>query len=131
MLKKILSSMSPDADIHAMDWKAEIGTHERYKSELDKIVKLYGNNAGFSHDVRATTEGVVLGKLRQGRKKEEAINEGVNFILEELSFLSASPEMFGIRVAYVYHDRWPVFEEFVSGRYDGKERRDLGFVVVR
>ena len=34
------------------------------------------------------------------------------------------------RVAYIYHDRWEIFENFVAGKFDHKPKMDLGFVIV-
>ncbi len=49
----------------------------------------------------------------------------------EIAFLSASPKVFNVeRVAYIYHKRWPIFENFVNGKFNGIVRTDLGFVII-
>ncbi len=119
-------------DVQLIEWKDEINPHKAYQRELNRIEVLYGENDVFREEVRETTRTVLDGKLKQGVEIESAIDEGVNYLLKELAFLSASSEMFRTeRVAYVYHDRWKVYEHFVDGKYDGQKRSDLGFVIVK
>jgi cyclo(L-tyrosyl-L-tyrosyl) synthase len=118
-------------DVTLVTWKDEIRSHESYRGELSRVLKLYGENDEFRQGVRETTRTVLEGKLKQGVEIEKAINEGVHYLLQELAFLSASPKIFGIdRLVYVYHNRWRVYEQFVDGTFDGQKRSDLGFVVV-
>ncbi len=119
-------------DIRLVEWKDEINPHESYQKELRRIETLYERNDYFRDEVRETTRTVLEGKLKQGVEIESAIDEGVHYLLKELAFISASPEMFRVeRVAYVYHDQWEVYENFVDGKFDGQKRTDLGFVVIK
>ena len=53
-------------------------------------------------------------------------------MLKELAFVTASPEIFGTeRTAYVYHDRWKIFEDFVDGKFNAQKREDLGLIVIK
>jgi cyclo(L-tyrosyl-L-tyrosyl) synthase len=119
-------------DIKLVEWKDEINPHKSYQRELSRVEELYRENDDFRHEIREITRTVLDGKLKQGVEIESAIDEGVNYLLKELAFLSASPEMFGAeRVAYVYHDRWGAYEHFVDGKFDDQKRKDLGFVLVK
>jgi hypothetical protein len=45
--------------------------------------------------------------------------------------LSACPKMYRVEsAAYVYHDQWNIFEDFVGGVFDGKIRNKLGFIII-
>lgn len=119
-------------DVELVEWVDKINPHESYQRELRRFLELYRKNGDFRKEVRETTRTVLEGKLKQGVEIESAIDEGVHYLLKELAFLSASPEMFGTeRVAYIYHDRWEVYEHFVEGKFDGKKRSDLGFVIIK
>lgn len=121
-----------DSDITLVEWKKEIDTHEAYQIELEKVEKLYRDNREFRKEARDTTKAVLEGKLKPDMEMENAIDEGVNYLLKELAFLSASPKIFSVeRVAYVYHESWRIYESFVDGRFDGQKRRDLGFVIIK
>ncbi len=119
-------------DVKLVEWREEIDPNEFYQRELGRVETMYRENDCFREEVRETTRAVLEGMLKQGVKIKSAIDEGVHYLLKELAFLSASPKMFGTdRVAYVYHDRWEVYEHFVDGKFDGKKRSDLGFVLAK
>ena len=119
-------------DVKSVEWKDEINSNKFYQNELSRVEAMYGENDCFRREVRETTRSVLEGILKQGVEIESAIDEGVHYLLKELAFLSASPEIFETeRVAYVYHNRWEVYEHFVEGKFDGQKRSDLGFVLVK
>ncbi len=118
-------------DIKLVEWKEQIDPNEFYQMELNRIETMYRENDSFREKIRETTRAVLEGMLKPGVEIEDAIGEGVYYLLKELAFLSASPKIFGTdRVAYIYHDRWEVYEHFVEGKFDGQKRSDLGFVLV-
>lgn len=119
-------------DIRLIQWENDIHPREAYQRELRRFEELYGDADGFKQEIRDTTRTVLDGKLKQGVKIESAIDEGIHYLLKELAFVSASPEILGTqKVAYVYHTRWKIYEDFVDGKFDGQKRRDLGFVVIK
>ena len=118
-------------DVKLIEWEKEIDQHASHNKEFKKIISLYEGSNKFRQEVRETTRKVLKNKLREAIAIEDAIDEGVFYLLKELAFLSASPEIFGIqKVTYVYHDHFEVFEHFVSGIYNGHKRGDLGFVII-
>jgi cyclo(L-tyrosyl-L-tyrosyl) synthase len=118
-------------DIKLVEWEDEIAPNETYQRECAKIQKMYQDNNLFRHDIRETTKSVLDGKLKEKIEIEEAIDEGVHYLLKELAFVLASPEMFDVNgVTYVYHNNWLIFEDLINGKYDGKMRNDLGFVII-
>lgn len=119
-------------DIGLVEWGNEINPNGAYQTELNRILVLYKKNGNFRHEVRETTRTVLEGKLKQSVEIESAIDRGVFYLLKELAYLSASPKMFGTeRIAYIYHNRWEVYEHFVEGKFDGQKRSDLGFVIIK
>jgi cyclo(L-tyrosyl-L-tyrosyl) synthase len=118
-------------NVELIEWSNQINPNETYQRELAKINELYSSNPVFRQEARETTRSVLEGKLKQEVEIESAVDEGINYLLKELAFLSASPEIFKAeRITYVYHDRWKIYEDFVDGKFDGRKRKDLGFVIV-
>ncbi|MFT7615413.1 MAG: cyclo(L-tyrosyl-L-tyrosyl) synthase [Candidatus Woesearchaeota archaeon] len=118
-------------NVQLIDWESDVSTKESYKRELESVLTMYEHNMKFKNAVRETTRKVLEHKLKEGIDLDTAIDEGVYYLLKELAFLSACPQMYEIRNAtYVYHDRWKVFEDFVGGVFDGKIRNKLGFIII-
>ena len=116
--------------------------HE-YDKALADIKDLYEANDEFRADIRKSTEAA-LRCLRNGREKGSCnkehettdagavdLNEGVLYLLKELSFLVAVPSIYKNCKEFVavYHRPWPVLEKYFNGCYDGIEKPSLGFVV--
>ena len=64
---------------------------------------------------------------------EEAVDEAVEFLLEEFSYLlTCSQTCAAPNIAYVYHRRWPIFEGLINGKYDGVPKDNkIGFAIFR
>ncbi len=115
-----------------VNWKRDVESHEAYKKAYKKVYKLYLKNSLFRSDARAATRSVLSQKGRILSNIEESIDEGVFYLLKELSFIIALPALFNVfNVAYLYHKSWPVYENFVSGKYDGIIKKHLGFLLVK
>jgi len=116
--------------IQIVDWDIDVANQKPYLKALKEIVKLYKENSSFNKDAKDTTSKVL--KQKHKEVSEEAIDKGVEYLLEELAFIIASPELFNVkRTAYVYHRKWLIYEKLVNGRYDPKIRESLGFLLVR
>jgi tRNA-dependent cyclodipeptide synthase len=92
-------------------------------------MNLYTNNIDFQRDINAATESVL--KDNPFRKKEillEDIKIGTHYILSEFAFMLFLPEvLYYKKFFYAYHNPWPVFEIFISGKYDGQVKEKLAF----
>lgn len=120
------------SDVKLVDWENQINSHKAYQRELRKIMEIYQHQLLFRQEARETTSAVLEGKLKSRMKIDEAVNKGVYYLLKELAFLSASPKIFETkRVTYVYHDHWKIYEDFIEGKFDKKQRKDLGFIIIR
>lgn len=118
-------------DVDLIDWEAEVSLNKYFLKEYSKIKEMYEKNMIFRYDIRETTRGVLVGKLKEGLNIEEAIDEGVYYLLKELAFLCVSSKIFDVKkVTYIYHNNWKVFENLIEGKYDNKVRKDLGFFLI-
>lgn len=130
-IKRVIKA-SDGPEVKILDWMSGIEAHPIYQESLAEVKELYDTVDSFRNDVRAATASVLEGKLRNGQELEFAIDTGVHYLLAELAFLGRSPEILGTeQIAYVYHRGWPIFTNFINGEYDGEQRVNVGFVVVR
>lgn len=119
-------------DIRIIDWDIDILPNKFFKESYKSVKKLYHSNKKFKEDVRETTERVLDDKIKEGINLKKAVDIGVYYLLEEISFIISSPKIFSVKKsAYVYHHKWPIFEELVDGKYDKKIRDDVGFLLIR
>lgn len=124
-------------------WTEDVESCHEYDKALVDIKDLYKANDEFRNDIRESTEAA-LRCLRNGREKGGCdkeneitegdavdLNEGVLYLLKELSFLVAVPSIYKNceEFVVVYHRSWPVLERYFNGCYDGIEKPSLGFVV--
>ena len=99
---------------------------------MKEIEALYSKNKLFQKYCDDTTKEVLNGKTKENIDFEKAVKIGVKYLLEELAFVLASPLIFGVsKTAYIYHNRWPIYENLVNGKYDKKVRNDVGFFLVK
>lgn len=140
----IQSSGLRDVSHSFIRWTEEVESCHEYKKALENIKNLYEVNDDFHNDVRQSTV-VALRCLKNGREKggsdeenksAEAdsnvdLDEGVQYLLKELAFFLAVPNIYKDcnNFVFVYHRPWPVLERFFGGFYDGVEKPSLGFVV--
>ena len=117
---------------HVVEWTEEITPNKKYQEMLVRIKELYNNNIHFHKDARETTMKVIDSKLKNGMDKEKATDEAVNYLLKELSFILASPEIYNAsHVTYMYHHKWSIFQKLIAGEYDNKPRTNLSFLLSK
>lgn len=101
-----------------VDWTKVVGS-QAYRKHLETLAVLFSFNSAFRRDAEAATRSV-LEKRSDLSEHAGSIEIGVRFLLEELAFLLASPEIYGEReVTYLYHQEWPVFQSLIRGEYEG------------
>lgn len=142
------------ARVRIIDWNGEVARNRFYKRSLEKIRKLYNRTkpsrqkdrkkvkTGFRAEARRASSKSIesLKRNDQSRRtqkhfnrigKSKCVNVAVNYLKKELAFVEALPRIFGCdRIEYVYHQKWPVFEKFISGEYDNHPRPELGFRII-
>ena len=125
--------------IHLIDWEAEVENSFHYQESLEEIARLYRTNDSFRQAVQAASLSSLHSRIKQDDRLqkrikaqgiEKIINQAVPYIINEIAFLNAAPEIYGGKHSdYVYHREWPVFQNFISGQYDNS-RPKLGFRII-
>tara|TARA_Y100000310_G_C20447724_1_gene699222 strand:+ start:76 stop:696 length:621 start_codon:yes stop_codon:yes gene_type:complete len=128
-IKRILNSRGDKSKFKIVDWESEIMNNKHYISELNQMKKLYINNLNFRKTVKETTLEFLNNKINNYPRK--SLDEASLYLIEELSFVLASPKIYGSNnVKYLYHKNWKIFEDFIKGKFDGKKRRNFSLVIT-
>lgn len=126
------NNIQPDA-IRVLDWENEIEENSGYKEKFSEIQKLYSENDAFRESCNQTTQAVLEKTERKIPNMEQAVSIAVHYLLAELAFLEYAPKFLDKEhVTYVYHDDWPIYEQYIAGSFDDRDRqRYLGFMRVK
>ncbi len=117
--------------VHIIDWENEIELNADYGRSYTSIQDLYQNNSMFEQAVDITTRSVLEASGRDIPNMEVATKQAAHYLLSEIAFFEFAPAFFGCKkVIDVYHKQWPVFEEYISGRFDGIVKPHLGFLLL-
>jgi ABC-type amino acid transport substrate-binding protein len=55
----------------------------------------------------------------------------VHYLLSEFAFLDFAPMFLDAeKVVYLYHKNWPVYENYIAGKYDGKSKESIDFLLL-
>ena len=118
--------------VRIVDWETEIEPNEDYKKSYKLIRDLYGSSELFHQDVNETTKGVIVGSGKEVQDIDAAIKIAVHYLLSEFAFLEFAPLFLGSeKTIYIYHNNWPVCENYIAGKYDGKPKDHMGFLLLR
>jgi tRNA-dependent cyclodipeptide synthase len=118
--------------VRVFDWAREVEPSSLYQEKYTKIQELYERNDKFYNAIRFTTREVLLTSRKQIDNVEEAITTATHYILSELAFLEFLPAYLNVeKVAYLYHKPWPVYEDYIAGKFDGIVRDYLDFLVIK
>ena len=117
--------------VHIIDWDEEIKNSEAYQAIYQKIASLYKTNPDFEKSVNNTTRGVLEASDKNIKNIKEATGVAVHYLLSELAFLEFAPQFLNTKhVIYVYHKNWPVYEDYVAGKFDGETKLHLDFLLL-
>ncbi|XP_074660719.1 uncharacterized protein LOC141913156 [Tubulanus polymorphus] len=139
LAQKVMEDLDIDQKkFHFVDWKAEIETSVAYKNKLTEVLRLYETCSEFKQDAEILTKDVLMSIVQSldrpsNSPVEVDTQEGVKFLLKELAFDMAIPEIYKGFEEYidVYHEPGDkFFRSFYSGRYDGKVKTFRNEVVV-
>lgn len=120
-----------DDAVKIFNWKKEVENSEIYKQKYDEVFSFYKNNKEFHETANLTTQGVLMGSGKDIKNIEEATNIAVHYLLSELSFLEFAPSFLGVeKVVYVYHKNWEIYEDYIAGKFDGKVKPHLDFLLL-
>lgn len=115
-------------NVKIIRWK-DLEGNEAYATMLEKLTNLYGANDDFKNDVRTTTLGVIEGNGTT-LPKEQALDIGVDFILQELACILNSADIFNVPTcAYVYHREMPVHVNMLNNKYPFTPPQNTGYII--
>lgn len=120
-----------DEQVKIINWETEVEPNIEYQKSYQHIRNLYNDNQQFMNDADSTTRQVLVGSKREIIDMDVATKTAVHYLLSEFAFLDWAPEFLGVeKVAYVYHKNWPVYENYIAGKYDGIPKHTTDFVLL-
>lgn len=120
-----------DETVRIIDWNNEVEINSAYQAFYKTVKNLYINNVNFTNAVDATTQAVLEGSSREIEDLTAATKVAVHYLLSELAFLEFAPQFFGFsKIIYVYHQNWPVYEDYVAGKFDNEPKQHLDFLLL-
>ena len=116
--------------VRIVDWETEVEHNSGYKEVYEKVLRLYKTNPAFEKAADDTTKEVLEGSGKEIGDMDAAAKIAVHYLLSEIAFLEYAPTFFGVeKIAYIYHKNWPVYEDYIVGKFDGEVREKIGFVL--
>ncbi len=99
-----------------------------YKMSLAKVQTLYEFDTTFNQMVRSTTKEVLT--KNSNEVLEESIDLGINFLFQELAFISNARQILGESlISYVYHKTMPVLQ-YVLDRHHVLQNLEVGCITL-
>lgn len=121
----------PDEIVKIIDWKQEVEDDMNYRRLYDKIEKLYTSNLEFRISANATTRTVLDGSGRIIKNIEGATETAVHYLLSEIAFLEFANALLETeKIVYIYHKNWPIYEDYVAGKFDGIPKSHMDFLLL-
>jgi ABC-type amino acid transport substrate-binding protein len=120
-----------ETNVRILDWGGEVEENPGYQKSYKKVHELYVSRETFKKDADETTKNVLIGSKRSFDDIQKATETAVHYLLSEIAFLEWASEMFHVKqVSYVYHKNWPVYENYIAGKYDGIPKPYMNFLLM-
>ena len=120
-----------ESDVTIVDWELQVAGDARYDKRYREVRNLYESNPSFCDDADSTTRSVLQSSFRKIPDIEAATKIATHYLLSEIAFLEFAPELFGVQKAtYVYHRNWPIYEQYIAGKFDQVVRPYLDFLLI-
>jgi cyclo(L-tyrosyl-L-tyrosyl) synthase len=117
--------------VRITDWESEVQNNSSYKGKYDEVLELYKTNLDFQKAANSATGEVLEYADKEIPDLNAAIKTAVHYLLSEIAFLEFATDFLNTKkVTYIYHRDWPVYENYIAGKYDGKTRQNLGFEII-
>jgi cyclo(L-tyrosyl-L-tyrosyl) synthase len=117
--------------VKIIDWEGEIENNLTYQEKFKKVSDLYELNSPFRDEADSTTAKVLEYSRSNNQDMNGAVKVAVHYLLAELAFMEFAPEYLKAKSCiYVYHKNWPIYEDYIAGKFDGKSRPYLGFALI-
>jgi tRNA-dependent cyclodipeptide synthase len=117
--------------VHVINWAQEVESDSLYIEEYQKIRSLYDSSDSFRGEAESTTRDVLVGSKKEFPDLEASVKIAVHYLLSEMAFLEWSAKHFPCeKMIYIYHKNWPIYENYIVGKYDGKTKDHLHFWLL-
>lgn len=95
---------------------AKVQGNPAYERSLQKLSDLARENAEFHTAVKNETQRVI-GNSREPRITQQAVETGMQFLLEEYALIAKAQEILGLKTpcAYIYHRPVPILDSLLDG----------------
>jgi cyclo(L-tyrosyl-L-tyrosyl) synthase len=108
---------------------------EEYSRMLSSLDALYKSDERFCDDARVATSSMYQQSAFPKKKDmllEEQIDMGIHFLLEELAFILASPEILKVpRTEYLYHRAMPILTDLLQEKYSFVPPTNVSFALLK
>ena len=128
-------------EIELINWNEQVSNKPIFIEHLKQVNALYSVYTEFRKDARHTEYEFFADKIFDPRYSnlvqgidhiETVIDNGVEYTLQQIAFLLSFPELFGEAFAYIYHERWPILENLVEGKYGNVDGKDaIGYLLTK
>jgi len=109
--------------VKIIDWATEIEDNPNYQEKYEQVSELYNLNGAFQKAADSATKGVLDYSDKKISDVESAVKMAVRYLLSEFAFMEFAPEYLQAKkVVYIYHKKWPVYESYKAGEFDGEPR---------
>ena len=120
-----------DEQVKIIDWGKEVMNNPDYQKNFVSVETLYKNNLAFRADADATTRQVIENSEHSIENIEQATKIAVHYLLSELAFLEFAPKYSeSENVVYIYHKNWPIYENYIAGKFDKIPKLYLDFLLL-
>ena len=117
--------------VRIIDWATEVEENSAYQKKYQSVRSLYQTSTEFQKEADATTRNVLVSSGRKIIDVDAAVKIAVHYLLSEFAFLEFAPEfLHAPKISYVYHKNWPVYEDYITGKFDGTKRPQLDFILL-
>lgn len=117
--------------IKIIDWGLEIENNITYKEKYKEVLEFYNSNKNFQQAANNATQGVLEYSGKEITNVVSAVKIAVHYLLSEFAFMEFAPEFLQTeKVKYIYHKKWPVYESYIAGEFDGRIRDYLEFEII-
>jgi polar amino acid transport system substrate-binding protein len=111
------------------DWADEVENNPGFREHYRAIEEKYKTLPVFAEAVRSTTQAVLDNRAQTYSPQE--IEGATHYLLSEIAFMEFAPQFFNQdRVCYLYHRNWKVYEDYINGKFDGRPRDYLDFLLL-
>ncbi len=109
---------------YTLNWEGVISNNIDYINSLKNINELYKTDSHFKNKIDLNTRSVI--------GENGNLEEGIKFILQELSFLIVSPKILGVKnIAYVYHRPFTILNDLLDGKFQLDKINNVGVYIVQ